>query len=386
MARHTLSLARHAARRRATRRPLGRGFTANHPAGFTLVELLVVITIIAMLMALLIPVVGRVREMARRTQCLNNQRQIGEAMLLFDTKAGRLPSTMSLSPPDPNNVVSGTPARYLWGWVQGLMPELGRSDVTIAQTAATPYVNVLNSKPNLALVICPDDSTKIGAQGVGPLSYVVNGGCYNNWNPTAPAPIDWRANGAWNYGNGPQASVSLQSVFNTPTESPVSISFISSKDGTSTTLALSENTEVQSYIVPGGDQSPYPTKGNYKAESTQCMLWDASVPGTATLFNYAPTTNDGTANYTAYTGLVTKFGTPVARPNSNHPGGVCVMYCDGHTGFIADSIPYNIYATLMTCNGAQSQPPGTTGSLTIPLNPYAAMQVFPLDAASIPSN
>jgi prepilin-type N-terminal cleavage/methylation domain-containing protein len=365
MARHTFYLAR---------RPIARGFT--------LVELLVVITIIAMLMALLIPVVGRVREMARRTQCLNNQRQIGEAMLLFDTKAGRLPSTMSLSAPDPNN----NGAQYLFGWVQGLMPELGRSDVAIAQTAATPYVNVLNSKPNLALVICPDDSTKIGAQGIGPLSYVVNGGCYNNWQPNAGTAIDWRANGAWNYGNGPQASGTLQNRFNAPTESPVSISFISSKDGTSTTLALSENTEVQRYIVPGGDQAPYPTTGNYKAESTQCMLWDASVPGTATLFNYAPTTNDGTANYTAYTGLVTKYGAPVARPNSNHPGGVCAMYCDGHTGFIADSIPYNIYATLMTCNGAQSQPPGATGSLTIPLNPYAAMQVFPLDAASIPSN
>jgi hypothetical protein len=40
----------------------------------------------------------------------------------------------------------------------------------------------------------------------------------------------------------------------------------------------------------------------------------------------------------------------------------------------------------MTSNGAQSQPPGKTGSLTIPLNPFAAMQQYPLDAASIPSN
>ncbi len=362
MARHTFYLAR---------RPLARGFT--------LVELLVVITIIAMLMALLIPVVGRVREMARRTQCLNNQRQIGEAMLLFDTKAGRLPSTMSLSSPDPNN--SG--AQYLFGWVQGLMPELGRADVSIGQAAATPYLNVLSAPPNIALVICPDDSTKIGATG-GPLSYVVNGGCYNAWKPSGSAPTDWRANGAWNYGNGPQVSASLQNAFGAPTDSTCSVSFISSHDGTSTTLALSENIEVSSYIVPGAAKAPYPKNGNYQAESLQCMLWDASVPGTATLFNYAPTTNDMTANYTAYTGLVTKFGAPVARPNSNHPGGDCVMYCDGHTGFIADSIPYNIYATLMTCNGAFSMPPGQSTDTNSPT--YAKYQIYPLDAASIPSN
>jgi prepilin-type N-terminal cleavage/methylation domain-containing protein len=380
MARHTLSLARHSARRRAARRPLARGFTATPSAGFTLVELLVVITIIAMLMALLIPVVGRVREMARRTQCLNNQRQIGEAMILFDTKANRMPSAMSISQPDPNNVVNGTPARYLLGWVQGLMPELGRADIAISQAAATPFLSVMKTPPNLALVICPDDSTKIGASG-GPLSYVVNGGCYNTLRPTAPNPIDWRYNGAWNSGNDAFAA-----WINLPIGTNNSLSYISSHDGTSTTLALSENIDISTgYIVPGAAAGPYPS-GDARAEATQCMLWDASIPVTATLFNNS-NTND--PNYNSVLALSKEGGTvqyPAARPASNHPGGDCVMYCDGHTGFIADSIPYNIYATLMTCNGAQSQPPGTTGSLTIPLNPYAAMQVFPLDTASIPSN
>ena len=269
------------------------------------------------------------------------------------------------------------------------MPELGRADQAISQTAATPYLSVLNNPPNLAIVICPDDSTKVGGSG-GPLSYVVNGGCYNNYSPAAGVAVDWMCNGAWNYGNGPNVSSSLQSVFGVTTPPMCSVSYISSHDGTSTTLALSENIEATSYIVPNAAKAPFPKNGSYQAESSQCMLWDASIAniGAATLFNYAPTTNDGTANYTVYSALVSKFGNPVARPNSNHPGGVCVMYCDGHTGFIADTIPYNIYATLMTCNGAQSQPPGQTGSLTIPpgLNPYAKMQVYPLDGALIPSN
>ena len=68
--------------------------------GFTLVELLVVITIIGMLMALIFPAAGTIVEMMNRTSCTNNQREIANGLLMFDGRrttarlptAGRVPA------------------------------------------------------------------------------------------------------------------------------------------------------------------------------------------------------------------------------------------------------------------------------------------------------
>src|ERR1700751_1168166 len=85
-------------------------------AGFTLVELLVVIGIIAVLIAILLPVLSRAREAAQRTQCASNLRQFYNAdqMYLIQNKGWHLPAYWYSSESEAAPLSGSTYNRY-WG-------------------------------------------------------------------------------------------------------------------------------------------------------------------------------------------------------------------------------------------------------------------------------
>jgi prepilin-type N-terminal cleavage/methylation domain-containing protein len=94
--------------------PERRGTTAENRPGFTLVELLVVITIIGILMSLLLPAVQSACESARKAHCSNNIRNLGIALNTYHTSfktfppssvwrvSGRLNLSNCTANPNPN--------------------------------------------------------------------------------------------------------------------------------------------------------------------------------------------------------------------------------------------------------------------------------------------
>jgi len=106
--------------------------------GFTLIELLVVIAILGLLAAVLFPVFAKVREDARRTDCVSNQRQLGLAFLAYAQENNEhLPVQRADDSPDPvknRNAITND-------WALKLRPYISTMEIVRCKddTASVPY-------------------------------------------------------------------------------------------------------------------------------------------------------------------------------------------------------------------------------------------------------
>jgi len=307
--------------------------------GFTLVELLVVITIIGMLMALLIPAVIAARARARQTQCINNMSQLGKACFSYATAKENFPGWLS-----GDASTSALPDRT-YGWVPQLFAYIDRNDlarqlqtdITAAVTAKKDLSVLISDttykghNQHLPLLICPADPPT--TTGGCPTSYVANVGRRDNFADTNRA-LDYKENGVFmNLAKYPSPPYDKH-----PTEK-VSIDMISRGDGMSTTLLLSENVDAVDWTYAADNLTAADT-----TEYQQGFIWDPDT-STVAAINQAV---GGTFDYTR------------ARPSSAHGGGAVVVYCDGHTDFMREDIDPKVFYLLMTPNGRKAKNPGTT--------------------------
>ncbi|MDR2754132.1 MAG: DUF1559 domain-containing protein, partial [Planctomycetaceae bacterium] len=108
----------------------------SSPFGFTLVELLVVVAIIGVLIALLLPAVQAAREAARRSQCINNLKQIMLAVHNYHDTNKKLPSHGFGSPLDSTNQMNGPGNGCRLNALVPLMPFMEQNGVWQEITAA----------------------------------------------------------------------------------------------------------------------------------------------------------------------------------------------------------------------------------------------------------
>ena len=156
-------------------------------AGLTLVELLVVMAIVSVLIALLIPAVQSVRASARRTQCLNNLRQVMLAAINFESARGHLPSgAISREYPE----VPWTPHNYYrWSALAHSLPFLENGAAYDALHMEVPLFGIdfqvtRQNRGGVAMrvaeFLCPSDTSESSNPHFGPTNYAACAGTGND--------------------------------------------------------------------------------------------------------------------------------------------------------------------------------------------------------------
>jgi prepilin-type N-terminal cleavage/methylation domain-containing protein/prepilin-type processing-associated H-X9-DG protein len=317
-----------------TRRRLARAFT--------LIELLVVIAIIGVLVSLLLPAVQAAREAARRTQCLNNLKQIGLALHQFELVNGCFPSQSTGlfydSPP--------SPPRH--GWPAYVLSYLEQSSAFAGLNLQVHWYDGANStiaSVAIGTFVCP--SADPGREG---FEYTLYG--------STSAPRQMYRGATWDYGSDYGISSALQARLGMTSNAGIiglgtrtardriddGCRAAMVRDGLSNTLLVVEVANRPQFwrgqrLVSGSPLS------NSPRNHVTGGVWASDLKGVVI---------DGfTADGSATPG---PCGVNCANDNeiySFHPAGSNVLMADGSTRLLKAGTPIGVVAALVTYKGGE---------------------------------
>lgn len=312
-------------------------------AGFTLVEMLVVIAIIGILVGMLLPAVQMAREAARRSACSNKLKQVALAAANFESSKNRYPGYQEV-----NSV--GKPT----SWAVQLLPYLDRSDLMDRWNSSQVPANDPNLIPPLEVMVCNSMTTTQG--GIPVTTYVANAGFFPpSQEPEALKAAQTAANGIFHdriMWEGKQVSGS------------------EIRDGASNTLLASENLSASTWCAigaPGGgalaDFSSWPAEYSHNRFGAT-FVWLYASESSSPVDSSPPLGDPAQVEPMMKINgelLTRDIGGVSGPPNAKwaglsafHPDGVNAAFADGRVQLLSNNLEYHVYQQLMTPHGTKS--------------------------------
>jgi len=307
---------------------------------FTLVELLVVIVIIGMLAGMLIPAVNYAREAARRGSCINNQRNIGIALINYATNNNVLPGHLNQL----GKYADGSPREF--SWVVAILPEIEENKryefLTKDTLDPTEVAQATQSSP--PVLLCT--SARLQQRTTEPvLSYVVNCGPEAN-SGDGTTPIT---------GNVAPAFTLFKDRRSDLVAVNKKVKLDEIVDGTSNTVLLSENVQTYTwYQLAWSNVDELVTTGTLNTRSIAAVaslgfVWSNQPSSSTTFYSRI---NDHFSDEQLSSLPTTQLH---ARPSSMHPGLVVMLYGDGSVKPMNDDVGFGPYLSAVCPDDAKAK-------------------------------